>query len=109
MIDPDLLLALGGQHGTNADVLDVRTGRTVVRMTGWTPVRDPVVGHGRLVVRPDPDKPESGWFAMIDPQYGAPAPLGELSGVTFQDCQTTADLLACLTVHNTLRVWRFRQ
>jgi outer membrane protein assembly factor BamB len=108
MVDADHLLARGGQGGTKMEVLDVRTGRVVMRMTGWTPVRDPLIGLSRLVVRPDPGQPESGWFAMIDPRYGAPVPLGELRGVTVQNCQTTADLLTCLTVHDAVQVWRLR-
>jgi hypothetical protein len=44
-------------------------------MSGWTPARDPAVGLSKLVVRPDTRQDESSWFAMIDPRYGAPAPL----------------------------------
>ena len=108
MIDADHLLADGSQSGTTMGVLDVRTGRVVVRMSGWTPVPDPAVGLSRLVVRPDTGQNESSWFAMIDPRYGAPAPLGELPGLLSQYCQTTGDLLSCPTVHDTVQVWRLR-
>lgn len=108
MIDADLLLADGEQGATTMGVLDVRTGRVVVRMSGWMPVPDPTVGPSRLLVRPDIRQDGSSWFAMIDPRYGAPAPLGELSGLLLQDCQTIGDLLTCPTVYHTVQVWRLR-
>lgn len=108
MIDADHLLAHGSQGGATMGVLDVRTGRVVVRMSGWTPVPDPAVGLSRLVVRPDTRQDDSSWFAMIDPRHGAPAPLGELPGLLWQYCQSTGDLLTCPTVHDTVQVWRLR-
>ena len=108
MIDADHLLADGSQGGTTMGVLDVRTGRVAVRISGWTPVPDPAVGLSRLVVRPDTRQNDSSWFAIIDPRYGAPVPLGELPGLLWQYCQTTGDLLTCPTLHDTVQVWRLR-
>ena len=108
MIDGDHLLARADQGDTMMGLLDVRTGRVLMRMSGWTPLSDPATGPTGLVVRPDTRQDGRFWFATLDPRHGAPSPLGDLSGLLSPDCQTTGDLLACVTLHGTVQIWRFR-
>ena len=108
MIDGDHLLAGADQGEAMMGLLDVRTGRIVMRMSGWTPVSDPATGPTRLVVRPDTRQDGRFWFATLDPRHGAPSLLGDLPGLVSPDCQTTGDLVACVTLHGTVQIWRFR-
>jgi PQQ-like domain len=124
MIDRDHLLARAHQPEMPMGLLDVRTGRVLMRMSDWTPVWesggtpvwesgwmpawDPAAARTGLVVRPDTRQYSRFWFATLDPRYNAPSLLGYLQRVVSQDCQTTGDLLACPTLRRTMQIWRLR-
>lgn len=92
-----------GPHGFG--VLDAGTGRTRGEVgAGWTRVL--LNGSGPpLLGRIDTDRY---WLAVLRPEPVAPDPLGYLTGVDGPSCQVSGELLACLTVRDSLTVWRLR-
>ena len=108
MIDRDHLLAVAHQPGMSMGLLDARTGRVLMQMSGWTPVYDTAAARIRLAVRPDTRQYGRFWFATLDPRYRAPSLLGYLPRVVSRDCQTAGDLLACHTLRRTVQIWRYR-
>jgi hypothetical protein len=108
MIDHDHLLAEAHQPGMTMGVLDTRTGRLLMRISGWTPIYDTATARIRLLVRPDTRQYGRFWFTTLDPSHGTPTLLGYLPRVVSQDCQTAGDLLACHTLRRTVQIWRYR-
>lgn len=93
-----------GPHGFG--VLDAGTGRMRGEVgAAWTRVL-PNGSRPPLVSRPDSDRSDRYWFALLRLDPVTTDPLGYLADVDGPSCQVSGDLLACLTTRGTLGVWR---
>jgi PQQ-like domain len=85
-------------------VVDASDLRPIMGLPGWSPVAG--FAPGSWLVARDSQGLRT-WFAALDP--GAPAlhPLGWAWGVQISQCEYRDAYLACPTVHNELRLWRY--
>ena len=92
---------------TGAQLVDAGTGRPVLDVSGWRVVAG---GSGALPMfarwQPHPDGRV--WFATVSVDPPALRPVGFAPDVLQDGCSTEGDYLACLTLTQTLRVWRYR-
>ncbi|HEY2949974.1 MAG TPA: hypothetical protein VGJ53_16505 [Micromonosporaceae bacterium] len=118
-VRPDLLIAndLGPpwpratgtalrQDRETTDLIDVRTGRTIVSLGRWTPLRQ---GRGTAYLMSEPQPPpenRSVWLGRYRPEFGAVERLGVLPEVMY--CENSGDYVVCHTFRHEVRAWRLR-
>ncbi|MBO3736052.1 outer membrane protein assembly factor BamB family protein [Actinoplanes flavus] len=89
-----------------AGVVDARTGRLLVDLTGWRPVGGAATGGELLVTREIGPGPRT-MVAVAAPGLPHPRLLAELPTGT-GECQTAPERLICRSVYGELVVWAYR-
>jgi hypothetical protein len=103
----DRLLLSGTARSTARRVVDAGTLRPVADLTPWTPVRGQA-GPARVLSWDT--TAHVTWFAVLPDEPGdphPPRPVGSAAGINPQLCLAVAHHIACPTVHDELRIWRY--
>jgi outer membrane protein assembly factor BamB len=98
------LLVSGSVANAPASVVDAADLRPLLPLPGWYPLVGAAPG-ARLVGRDEGGL--RSWFAVLDPAGPALRPLGWAWGVQMNQCEYGDGYLACPTVDNKLRLWRY--
>jgi hypothetical protein len=92
------------QDQATSDLIDVRTGRTIVSLGRWTPVEQ---GRGAAYLMTMPQPPpenRSVWLGRYLPELRAVERLAVLPEVMY--CQHPGDYVVCATFRYEVRAWR---
>ncbi len=99
------VLLSSSRQGSDRLLADATTLRTIATMTPW----EAVGGQAPPPLLLSRDVPSlRSWFAELPPGAAAPRLLGSVAPVQRDQCTVDGRYLACPTVHNELRVWRYR-
>jgi outer membrane protein assembly factor BamB len=99
-----LVQPVAGQH---AMLVDVGTGRRVVDLSGWRAVAAGA-DSPTIFARWLPVADGRVWFATVDGDPLAVRPIGAATDVLQDGCRADGGYLVCETLHQDLRVWRYR-
>jgi hypothetical protein len=102
----DRLLLSGTAQSPARRVVDAVTLRPLADLTPWTPVR----GQAGPAPVLSWDAAHVTWFAVLPDEPGDPHPpraVGSAAGINPQACFAVTHHIACPTLHNELRVWRY--
>jgi hypothetical protein len=103
-LDGGRMLAFRAGGQAHAGIIDSTTGRLLGDLGLWTLVSG-LDNH--LVIQSIGDGTRSSWIGVVDLVRATVRPVGKLDDLRSRGCVSRGDVLACITLDSSVRVWRY--
>jgi len=103
-LDGGRMLAFRAGGQAHAGIIDSTTGRLLGDLGLWTLVSGL---DNYLVIQSIGDGTRSSWIGVVDLVRATVRPVGKLDDLRSRGCVSRGDVLACITLDSSVRVWRY--